>query len=252
MSVKMMSQVWDLDLATTEKMVLLILADHGDDDGQNAWPSISRIARKASISERQVQRTVAALQEMGFVKVEKQAGGTRGMRDDRRPNLYSIRLDGVTSTTSRNGGSRGDIETPRGDTHVANGVTPMSPKPSLEPPTVEPPIAEPAASATETDNQRANRLAKVYTDLQPMSRFPAIAGIVRKAIAANHSDEEISAALTRLATEGRSVTVETLRVELEGMPPSRAHRPSGTEMYLGVASTLSQAPDALQALEASR
>jgi hypothetical protein len=54
-----------------------------------------------------------------------------------------------------------------------------------------------------------------------MSRFPAVAGIVRKAIRAQHSDQAITDALVRLAGEGRSVTVETLRIELEGLPASR-------------------------------
>jgi hypothetical protein len=71
---------------------------------------------------------------------------------------------------------------------------------------------------SETDNQRANRLAKIYTDLVPLSRFPAIAGIVRKAIQADKTDAEIGDALTRLAKEGRSLTVDVLRVEIEGLP----------------------------------
>ncbi len=71
----------------------------------------------------------------------------------------------------------------------------------------------------ESVNQRANRLTKAYTDRVPLSRFPAVAGIVKRAIAADKTDDEITSALLRLAAEGRSVTVETLRVEIEGLPP---------------------------------
>ena len=120
-----MSLVWEMELPTSEKMVLLVIADHADDQGENAWPSMATIARKASLSERQAQRLVKSLTKSGLLQVEDQMGGRRDMRDDRRPNRYSIVIDGVTSTTPRG------IE--RGDTGDANGVTPMSPKPSLEP-----------------------------------------------------------------------------------------------------------------------
>ena len=42
--------------------------------------------------------------------------------------------------------------------------------------------------------------------------------MIKAAIKAAKSDTEIVAALTRLGTEGRSLTVETLRIELEGQP----------------------------------
>lgn len=233
-----MSQVWQMGLPTTEKMILLVLADHADDDGRNCWPSVATIARKASVSERQVQRLLQGLIGQGFIRVDRQAGGTRDMRDDRRPNAYTITLNGATYTPPRED-ERGDIGAPRGDIHDAHGVKPTSPKPSIEP-SIEPPIKmpDPSAPATaESVNQRANRLTKTYTDLQPMSRFPAIAGIVKRAIAAGHPDDAITDALVRLAAEGRSVTVETLRIELEGMPAER-QRASGTRMYVQAARDL--------------
>ena len=139
MSVRVMSQVWDIDLPTSEKMVLLVIADHADDEGTNSWPSVATIARKASISPRQAQRLIKSLADSGLLSVEDQAGGHREMRDDRRPNRYTVILSGATRVTSRRV-ERGDIEPLRGDTHDANGVTPMSPKPSLEPSLIEPPI----------------------------------------------------------------------------------------------------------------
>jgi len=134
-----MSLVWEFDLPTSEKMVLLVIADHADDSGMNSWPSMATIARKASVSPRQAQRLVKSLSEAGWLSVEEQAGGTREMRDDRRPNRYTIRLSGATSVTSRDD-LRGDTEGPRGDAHDANGVTPMTPKPSIEPSLIEPPL----------------------------------------------------------------------------------------------------------------
>ena len=55
-----------------------------------------------------------------------------------------------------------------------------------------------------------------------MSNFVAIRGIVKKAIAADHTDVEIIPALERLARDGRGVTTETLRIELQGLPAQRS------------------------------
>jgi hypothetical protein len=136
-----MSAVWETDLSTSEKMVLLIIADHASDDGTNSWPSVSTIARKASLSDRQVKRILRELQDQGLIRIELQAGGTKDMRDDRRPNRYTVNLNGVTSTTPRTS-ERGDTTSPRGDTHDMHGVTPMSPKPSIEPSIKEPSIID--------------------------------------------------------------------------------------------------------------
>ncbi|MCW2601837.1 MAG: hypothetical protein JWM02_3666 [Frankiales bacterium] len=93
-------------------------------------------------------------------------------------------------------------------------------------PEPEPGSAAAAPPRPESEGQRINRLAKAYTDRVPMSNFPAIAGVVRKAVRASHGDEPILAALSRLAGDGRSVTTETLRIELEGK--ARSGRPAIT------------------------
>lgn len=145
MSIEVMNLVWKSSLPTTEKMVLLVIADHANDDGGNSWPSIGTIAKKASISSRSAQRYIARLAEAGWITIRPQQGGTKEMRDDRRPNLYAInleRLNGVTEVSSRHGVTDSPHgvtdEASRGDNSNSHGVTPMSPKPSLEP-SLEPP-----------------------------------------------------------------------------------------------------------------
>lgn len=55
-----------------------------------------------------------------------------------------------------------------------------------------------------------------------MLNWPAVNGVVLKAVkSARFADDEIRDALLRLASEGRSVTVDTLRTELRGFPPTR-------------------------------
>lgn len=145
MSVRVMTQVWDADISTAEKMVLLIIADHANDDGTNAWPSVATIARKASMSERSVQRHIKSLESAGLLRVEQQAGGNAKMRNDRRPNRYDLIISALHEVTTRTVESDGVTdETSRGDKQSAtgcqmehDGVTPVSPNPSIEP-SIEP------------------------------------------------------------------------------------------------------------------
>lgn len=74
MSVKVMSAVWEReDLDASERLVMLSLADHADDDGV-CYPSISRLCKRTSMSDRGVQKVLVRLQERGFLRVEIGAG----------------------------------------------------------------------------------------------------------------------------------------------------------------------------------
>lgn len=111
-----------------------------------------------------------------------------------------------------------------------------------------PPLAAGAPAMSVT--QRSKRITDAYAEAQPMCRWAAINGIVIKAIKANRwADDEIRAGLLRLAAEGRTVTVESLRVELDGQPPGRAspsnalalpgqQRPSTTDQRVNAALAL--------------
>lgn len=69
-----MSAVWERDdLTSTQKLVLLALADWANDEGL-CWPSIDRVALKASLTSRGVQKTIRALEEMQFLRKEEIKG----------------------------------------------------------------------------------------------------------------------------------------------------------------------------------
>lgn len=116
MSIRLMSEVWRTNLPTVEKMVLLVIADHANDEGTEAWPSQATIAKKASVSIRTVQRAVNNLCKEGYLRMEKHKGGSATCREDRRPHRYTIRILKL----------RGDKETTRkvrGDFEDTNGAT---------------------------------------------------------------------------------------------------------------------------------
>ena len=99
MSIRVMSEVWRTQLPTSEKMVLLVIADHASDEGDNAWPSQRTIANRASLTVRTVQRCVNKLVAEGWLRMDKGKGGSINCRDDRRPHLYKINLNKVRGDT---------------------------------------------------------------------------------------------------------------------------------------------------------
>jgi hypothetical protein len=80
-----------------------------------------------------------------------------------------------------------------------------------------------SSDPAETEGQRVNRLARAFTDRVPLSNFLAVQGVVRKAVRiGTYGDEQLAAALIRLAEDGRPVSVDTLRIELDGPPRRRS------------------------------
>ena len=68
MSVKLMGKVFDLDLPTREKFILIAMADHADHDGTGVYPGHKNLAEKTGYSERSVSRAVDELKDMGLIQ----------------------------------------------------------------------------------------------------------------------------------------------------------------------------------------
>lgn len=122
MSIDLMTVVWKMTgLSSTEKMVLLALADAANDDGVT-WMAIKSkragkldFIRKTALSERTVQTCMKKLEEMGFLH--------REFRDG-KGTIYTVTPEGCESC----GGAR-DSKTPAGD----------APKPSNKPDNIKRP-----------------------------------------------------------------------------------------------------------------
>lgn len=110
MSVRVMSWVFEnSDEELGARLVLLALADHAQDDGRGAYPSVATIARKTRMSIRGVQYALARLKESGAVRPD--GLGPRGTVS------YSIVMGGADFA----GGAIDDVA----------GVQAASPEPSL-------------------------------------------------------------------------------------------------------------------------
>jgi len=74
MSIKVMNWVWEhATVKGGDLLVLLAIADFADDDGR-AYPSVTRLAEKARLSERAAQYSIRKLASMGLLTVEAQKG----------------------------------------------------------------------------------------------------------------------------------------------------------------------------------
>lgn len=61
-----MTQVWDVSLPASDKIVLLALADCANDEGK-CWPGIKTLCAKTSKTERTVQASIKRLVEAGHL-----------------------------------------------------------------------------------------------------------------------------------------------------------------------------------------
>ena len=69
-----MSRIWDCtELTGGELLVMLAISDFANDKGF-AWPSVETLARKARLSERQVQFLIRKLEAAHFLQIQPNAG----------------------------------------------------------------------------------------------------------------------------------------------------------------------------------
>jgi hypothetical protein len=71
-----------------EKFVLLAMADHARDDGTGCYPSVTRLARKTSLTERGVQKVIRRLESRCLLASKGKSKGGRGVTVE-----YDLRLE---------------------------------------------------------------------------------------------------------------------------------------------------------------
>jgi hypothetical protein len=104
----------------TELLVMLAIAEHADDQSGIAFPSISRIATYARISDRQAQRVIQKLGKDGDISVRWSSG--RGNNNEYRietervtPKSHPLESEMVTSIRHHSPNLKGDISNVKGD-----------------------------------------------------------------------------------------------------------------------------------------
>ena len=111
---------------------LIGLANHAGRDGRGSYPSNETLATYTRKSVRQVQRDVDRLTDLGLIRPGNPAFVAH-IRPDQRPQVWDLAMErerGDTYVTPFESHGVTPV-TERGDTGDVNGVTPMSPEPSL-------------------------------------------------------------------------------------------------------------------------
>ncbi len=169
MSIRLMTAVLEDDTLTdaTETLLMLALADHANDSGY-CWPSITLLAKRARVSERQAQRLITKLIEDGRIEADRRGGRNRAT-------LYRILAPQKGDTDDTLSRAKGDTDdtlsdskrvsskpkrvtsatervtwvTQKGDTHV----TPTIIEPPIEPGSKrgEQPFSESGEGETQPD-----------------------------------------------------------------------------------------------------
>jgi hypothetical protein len=127
-----MSRVFESDLPTTEKFVLLAMADYASDSGESIFPSIETLARKTSLSDRSVQNAIKMLIEDGYLEM---ACKGWGRNNTNRYRILCSRFDEATAPIIKGEratpiNKKGESSTLKGETGTLKGEAP-SPDPSL-------------------------------------------------------------------------------------------------------------------------
>lgn len=129
-SIKLMVQVWELDLSHQQQSVLLALADHADDEGRRCFPSVGRVSWKTGYSIRTVQRTLGELKRAGLIDPVAHEHGGRGYAAE-----YAIHVRKGVKKSPFVSGQKGDSKRERVPSPARKGVGATSPQPSSYPPT---------------------------------------------------------------------------------------------------------------------
>lgn len=90
MSIKIMSTIFEVkgQLSPTEKLVLLELADHANDQGDGIWPGADTIISRTSLKETAVRETLARLTHLGLLQTVEQHTATTSTR--RKINVWLL------------------------------------------------------------------------------------------------------------------------------------------------------------------
>lgn len=142
---KWLTPCWETETGSaTLKNVLMVLADHADEDGV-AWPRVTSIMRKAELSESSVRRAVKDLEDRGLIHVVEMFG-PKGVQIQ---NAYKLLVDPRNSAKKQYSpvsltGGEGVTLTPLGVSHSqGEGVT------------VTPPTRTPIRTPTEVKDFRS-------------------------------------------------------------------------------------------------
>jgi DNA-binding transcriptional regulator YhcF (GntR family) len=217
-----MSYVWDIpEFKGSDKLVMLCLADHADDDGL-CWPSIDTIARKSGVSSTTVKATLKKLETGGWIFKRNQFKKADSGRLVRSNNQYQLpvlllkkkadeQTDFEQSNFVRSKLEHSKFEQakqPQGVGQISTGGRAESDhKPSIDPP-IEPPVNNPI----ELETFKSTELAVIdnSANVKNMSAKSLLAELdwtVFGDITQHHANEIIRIRTANLKAKGKKPNI---------------------------------------------
>lgn len=251
-----MDWCWTQPVDGPRLLVLLALAKRVQPKTEVATPSMPELMHMTGMSETTIRSHLQALARQNVITVEVSNGGRRQRSTYTLTGVLTPReLWGSKPAKTPREATPRNPETPRIPRQNPPGDAPVVPKREQEvvreagaeapaPPAAPPPTADFTADFTADDggmfekpttpaseakarNNLAQAITNSYERAVPLSNRPAVLKVIRKAVDVDlYSGEQINAAALRVAADGRSLTTETLRIELEGFGdrPANGHR----------------------------
>ncbi len=180
MSASLMSAAMYLPIPKAEKMLLVAMADHADNDGLGVYPSNPLLALKTSDTIRNMQKVLVKLKELELILKDKHPFGGRGLAVE-----WAIDIDLIYSLAKAHGWTQKRVssrtpfkERKGGTTAQKGGTTAQKGAPGDTPTllTVITPEPEPLSLAQknprepgETMANYLSRIAALYDQAPPQS-----------------------------------------------------------------------------------
>jgi len=104
--------------SSTRKLVLLLLAEHADENGARIFPAVATLAADAELSDRAVQLALKDLVGMGVLVVVRAGGGGRGATTEYRIDLErakDVRPTEEAASKGEAGSRKGERRSPKGE-----------------------------------------------------------------------------------------------------------------------------------------
>lgn len=80
LSIKMIEAVLDILCGSTEKLVLLVLANYANDVGDSCYPGMGTLQRQTGLSDRGIQKALRRLEQAGHLRVIHRKGTSNRFR----------------------------------------------------------------------------------------------------------------------------------------------------------------------------
>lgn len=150
MSTIIMSACWPLQMPSSQKAVLISLADNANDEGA-CWPSVERIAERTCLTDRTVQKCLKWLEERGAIGRQKRhkrsAVYTVTPGNYQKWRQEEVRPEDSSGENSSGEGFSGEDFSPENGVHLDRKTTTFRPE-NPSPRTIKEPKEEPSSKSS--------------------------------------------------------------------------------------------------------